>query len=362
MTDILTAAERWRGTPYALPPDGTTTLDCSLYVLKVLDLLGYPLPAGVRTAEQIRQACTPVPFNQVRQGDLLFFADTYDAPGPAGPDGQIASHIGISLGAGTKQMWDANDARGNVGITNINTPYWQEHLLEARRAPIPSVPTQTPEDRPQRLKLNAACVRLRATPSTSSVILVDDLGEGTAVTPIDDYAWRQVRTSSNRVGWVAARYLSPAPADTAPSDDLSSDPDHEFSFDELRPIIESAAAEYDADPQVVAGIMWQESRFTNYRVHQDGTGHGLAGLDDNGLLPDFEDWSGLEIGRGSDAEIIPPGLQIAYLAKTVAEFSRRYGSAYNAARVWHRGPNLWHDARGQAYEELIRAHVARLYR
>lgn len=136
---IIAQAKARQGIPYRIdpPPDGTNYLDCSLFVLQVLDAAGVPL-AGVRTAEQIRQATVPVPFDQVRPGDLLFFEDTYDAAGPAGPDGKIASHIGISLGTGTRRMWDAHEGAG-VGETNIGTEYWQEKLFEARRAP--GVPT-----------------------------------------------------------------------------------------------------------------------------------------------------------------------------------------------------------------------------
>ena len=140
------------------------------------------------------------------------------------------------------------------------------------------------------------------------------------------------------------------------------EPDHLFTFAELRPIIESAASEYRTDAQGVAGVIQQESTWRNWRVHRDGTGHGLVGLDDNGLLPDFEQWSGLTIGRGSSAAIIPPGLQIAYLAKTLNAYSKTVGSPYNAARAWHRGEGLWWDSLGVRYEELIRAHIANLYR
>ncbi len=143
---IIEQARARQGVPYRLspPPDGINNLDCSLFVLQVLESAGVPLPKGVRTAEQIRQATVPVPFDRVQPGDLLFFEHTYDAAGLAGPDGRIASHIGISLGAGTLRMWDANDRHG-VGETNVGTAYWQDRIFEARRvpglqaAPMPSV-------------------------------------------------------------------------------------------------------------------------------------------------------------------------------------------------------------------------------
>ncbi len=137
---IIQQAQARQGIPYRIspPPDGINNLDCSLFVLQVLESAGVPLPRGVRTAEQIRQATVPVPFNEVKPGDLLFFENTYDAAGPAGSDGRIASHIGISLGAGTLRMWDANDRHG-VGETNVGTAYWQDKLFEARRPPGLSV-------------------------------------------------------------------------------------------------------------------------------------------------------------------------------------------------------------------------------
>jgi predicted chitinase len=91
----------------------------------------------VRTAEQIRQACVPIGWPEVRPGDLLFFAGTYNAAGPAGPDGRIASHIGISLGAGSGKMWDAHGA--GVQLTDVRTDYWQTAMFEARRHPALAV-------------------------------------------------------------------------------------------------------------------------------------------------------------------------------------------------------------------------------
>lgn len=289
--DILAQAQARQGMPYRLdpPPDGVNNLDCSLFVLKVFEAAGIPF-GGVRTAEQIRQASVPIDWGEVEPGDLLFFEDTYDADESPGPDGHLATHIGISLGSGTFQMWDANEVHG-VGQTNINTPFWQEHIFEARRAPA----------------------------------LVDD---------------------------------APGPI---PDGTLSMEPEHRFSFEDLRPTIEDAAREFGTDPGVVAGILYQESGFRNYRVHNDGTGHGLVGLDDNGLLPDFERWSGLHIGRGANAAVIPPESQIRYLAKMLADWTQKYGDAYAGARAWHRGEGLMNDARGQQYEQLIRTHAANLY-
>jgi murein DD-endopeptidase MepM/ murein hydrolase activator NlpD len=372
---VLAEAAQRQGIPYRLdpPPDGVNNLDCSLFVLVAFRGAGVPFPAGVRTAEQIRQRCEPVEWGAVQPGDLLFFEHSYEPNEPPGPDGRVASHVGISLGAGTQRMWDCHASSGESGgpgvtQTDISTDYWQQRLFEARRprqlpvvgAPPPPPPVET------RYRVTDDQVRLRQEPGLAGQILAE-LGAGTivvalepATVPADGYDWQHVRAPDGTVGWMATAFLAPLAPD-ADGAALSDEPNHAFSFAELKPHVEAAAARYGADPRVVAGIIAQESGFTNWRVHRDGTGHGLIGLDDNGLLPDFERWAGLTCGRGAAARSIPPALQIAYLAKTIGELTRQYGSAYAAARVWHRGPGLWQDALGDRYESLIRGHIEQLF-
>ncbi|HLH23238.1 MAG TPA: LysM peptidoglycan-binding domain-containing protein [Chloroflexota bacterium] len=392
---VLAEAARRQGVPYRLdpPPDGANTLDCSLFVLVAFRDAGLPFPAGVRTAEQLRQACEPVAWSAVQPGDLLFFEHTYEPDEPPGPDGHVASHVGIALGAGTRRMWDCHCATGDSGgpgvtQTDLSTAYWQERLFDARRppqlpttgappSPAPSLPPPqlptagAPPSSPaspmaRRYRVTDDQVRLRQAPGLTAPILAQ-LDAGTIVVALesatvsaDGYDWQRVRAPDATVGWIAAAFLAPLRPDPADVS-LSSEPDHPFTFAQLASCIEAAAVQYGADPRVVAAIVAQESGFTNWRVHRDGTGHGLIGLDDNGLLPDFERWAGLAYGRGAAAVCIPPALQIAYLAKTIAELTRQYGSAYAAARVWHRGPRRWQDAQGDRYESLIQGHIRRLF-
>lgn len=145
-TELLDAARSLTGLRYRLDPppridDGT--IDCSLMVLEAAKNAGIPLPPGVRTAEQIRWASFPIAWDDVRPGDLLFFENTYNA-GPPSSDGHIASHIGLSLGAGTRRMIDARERGASaVGETDISTPYWQERIFDARR--LPGLAMQEPE-------------------------------------------------------------------------------------------------------------------------------------------------------------------------------------------------------------------------
>ncbi|MGI5861683.1 MAG: LysM peptidoglycan-binding domain-containing protein [Myxococcales bacterium] len=155
---------------------------------------------------------------------------------------------------------------------------------------------------------------------------------------------------------------TPGPSPVEPGGALPNIEDKQFTFEELWPAIQRYAAQYRADPKIVAGIIMQESTFKNWRVHHDGTGHGLIGLDDNGELPRFEKWSGLRVGRGRNAKSIPPEKQIEYLAKTIGELTAKHGSGWAAARAWHRG-DYWamNDAKGYRYESFIRQHVAALF-
>jgi LysM repeat protein len=147
-----------------------------------------------------------------------------------------------------------------------------------------------------------------------------------------------------------------------PGEELPDVPDARLGFAALWPSIAECAARYETDARVLAGIICQESDFVNWRVHRDGTGHGLIGLDDNGLLPDFERWSGRAFGRGEGCASIPAALQVEYLARIIAASARQHGGdALAAARQWHRGPRLMDDERGWHYQALIQGHIARLF-
>lgn len=129
----------------------------------------------------------------------------------------------------------------------------------------------------------------------------------------------------------------------------------------LAPWIEKYAQQYGANPQLIAAVVAQESSFVNYGVHHDGTGHGLIGLDDNGLLPDFERWSGRHVGRGRHANTIPPEQQIEFLARTLGELTAKFGGdEWEAVRAWHAGIGGRDRPNGREYETLIRGRISEI--
>jgi hypothetical protein len=224
---ILDVAAQRQGIRYLMPPrdpEGRQGLDCSLFVCLTFRDAGFPFAGAVRTAEQLRQASQQIDRSEMQTGDLLFFENTYDATGQRGPDGKIATHVGIAIDGSGQQMWDCHASNDNtdlpgVGITSINEYYWAPKLFDVRRAPgLPDsgefIRIPLPDPSAARFRVTADGLRLRAAPSTSAPILVDDLGEGILLTAVDDqvvegdgHQWRHLRTLEGMVGWAAASFL-----------------------------------------------------------------------------------------------------------------------------------------------------------
>lgn len=119
---LIAAARKYEGIPYKMGK-----LDCSQLWVNTLTDLGIHNGEDM-TAEMIRQKCIPVSWDEVRRGDFLFFEKTYDHT-------ERTTHVGVTMGPGTKKMYDTNDTRGFPGETDIGTEYWQEHIFAAGRWP-----------------------------------------------------------------------------------------------------------------------------------------------------------------------------------------------------------------------------------
>jgi soluble lytic murein transglycosylase-like protein len=134
--------------------------------------------------------------------------------------------------------------------------------------------------------------------------------------------------------------------------------DAEVSVETLAPWINKYADKYGANPQLMAAVVAQESSFINHGVHRDGSGHGLIGLDDKGLLPDFEKWSGTRVGRGRAAATIAPERQIEFLAMKLAKLTEKFhGREWEAVRAWHAGNGGRNRPHAYQYERLVRGRI-----
>ena len=95
-----------------------TSFDCSGYLSWVLNQCGWNV--GRLGATGLYNYCTPT--SDPQPGDLVFFVGTYDTDG--------VSHCGLYLGDG--MMLHCGDP---IGYANLNTNYWQSHLLGYGRLP-----------------------------------------------------------------------------------------------------------------------------------------------------------------------------------------------------------------------------------
>lgn len=299
--NILRLAAMCDGLPYVFggnsPSDGG--MDCSGLVLYVLGQLGIG-PGYDTTAQGLRQWAAPISeWGTIQPGDLLFFRSLPE-------DG-----------------YHPNETPGPDGFVASHVGF----------------------------SYGAGTLRMHDANSGRGTVGVTDIR--------GDY-WQQRLISAGRVP--ALNSANPAgPIPNPISGALSATPEHQFTLADLYPHMEAACAEFGFDPKVLAAICYQESGFRNWRVHHDGTGAGLFGFDDNGLLPDFERWSGLSVGRGYSHAIIPPEIQIRYASYQLKRYADHYGDVWAAARAWHRGGGLMNDTRGQQYEQTIRAHVRTLF-
>jgi len=97
----------------------STGFDCSGFVYYVFNTAGIPLP---RTMEDQLAAGRRVRLEELRAGDILFFADTYTSG---------LSHNGVYLGEG--KFIHAVDESTGVAITPVNSAYWEQRFVAAVR-------------------------------------------------------------------------------------------------------------------------------------------------------------------------------------------------------------------------------------
>lgn len=115
---IVVDALALRGTPYRNGGDDPSGFDCSGFVQYVFHRHALLLPRSVETQAREGHAVRPT---EIRPGDLVFFSTV--APGP--------THVGIAIGGG--EFVHAPSSRGVVRVERLDSGYWAERLVAARR-------------------------------------------------------------------------------------------------------------------------------------------------------------------------------------------------------------------------------------
>jgi len=111
---LIAEAEKHLGKRYVFGANGPNNFDCSSFVCHVLSASGV-YPINRTTAQGIYNISTPIPPNEARPGDLIFFHSTYSTS-------NTVTHVGIFTGSG---MIHAGDP---IQYTTIDSPYWQNHF------------------------------------------------------------------------------------------------------------------------------------------------------------------------------------------------------------------------------------------
>jgi cell wall-associated NlpC family hydrolase len=120
---VIDVARRYLGVPYVFGgTDPTRGLDCSGLVQLVFRQLGIALP---RTAQQQYDATARLTQDQLRPGDLVFFARTYADPR------DWVTHVGIYIGNG--QQINAPTEGQVVSIQPVFTGFWGAHFTSGGR-------------------------------------------------------------------------------------------------------------------------------------------------------------------------------------------------------------------------------------
>lgn len=116
---VVDTALSYQGIPYVLGGENPTTgFDCSGLVQFVLAQHAITVPRLV--GDQFRVGL-PVKLKDLRAGDLVFFSTTGLGP----------THVGIAIDR--DRFVHAPNSRGVVRVEAVDTPYWHDRFIGARR-------------------------------------------------------------------------------------------------------------------------------------------------------------------------------------------------------------------------------------
>ena len=113
---IVYEAEKHIGKRYVFGANGPNNFDCSSFVCWTYTHSGIKNMPRTTAWGIYKDYCNPVPPNEAKAGDIIFFKGTYNSGSPI-------SHVGIYVGNG--YMIHAGNP---IQYTRIDTPYWREHF------------------------------------------------------------------------------------------------------------------------------------------------------------------------------------------------------------------------------------------
>ncbi len=117
--DITRTAYAYRGARYRRGGMSSRGFDCSGFVKYVYQTKGISLP---RTSYDMFRVGKPVAKSDLREGDLVFFANTYR---------RGISHVGMYVGNG--EFIHASTTRGGVRVDQLDAAYFRNKYAGARR-------------------------------------------------------------------------------------------------------------------------------------------------------------------------------------------------------------------------------------
>lgn len=117
--EIVRTAYAYRGARYRRGGMSSRGFDCSGFVKYVYSTKGIKLPHSSR---DMYHCGTPVARNDLREGDIVFFVNTYR---------RGISHVGMYVGNG--EFIHASTTRGGVRVDKLDNAYFRNRYAGARR-------------------------------------------------------------------------------------------------------------------------------------------------------------------------------------------------------------------------------------
>ena len=120
---VIETARSFTGTPYKWGGTTRSGMDCSGLLLNAFSSVDYPIP---RTSQAQSEIGTKVKKDEIRPGDLVFFA--------TGRNKNRVSHVGLVTSVKKGEVWFIHSS-SSLGVveSKLSTSYYTQRFLMARR-------------------------------------------------------------------------------------------------------------------------------------------------------------------------------------------------------------------------------------